>query len=99
MAAQRRVLLVRNERGSENPQVDSTVADLIRSGLSSIPAIIAAVSSLRNGAEQRRVKQELKVTNGHVQRAIQTIKSRARVRRVLGPKVQPRRAGVFREPR
>ena len=33
-----------------------------------IPAIIAAVSSLKNGFEQKRVKTELARTNGHLEK-------------------------------
>jgi hypothetical protein len=35
-----------------------------------IPATIAALSSLRNGREQTRVKKELEITNGHVKKFI-----------------------------
>ena len=36
--------------------------------IAGIPACIAAISSLRNGIEQKRVKEELKETNGHLRR-------------------------------
>ena len=34
--------------------------------IASIPAVVAAISSLLNGREGRRVKQQLEVTNGHL---------------------------------
>jgi len=36
--------------------------------IAGLPGMIAAVSSIRNGKEQTRVKDELKETNGHLRR-------------------------------
>jgi len=46
---------------------------VIQMVLGALPASVAAFSSLVNGREQRRVRAELKVTNGHVRRTLQKL--------------------------
>jgi len=46
-----------------------TWQDVALALIAALPGAIAAWSSLRNGKEQTRVKEELKETNGHLRRA------------------------------
>lgn len=43
---------------------DETIEHLSVALFASLPAIIAAISSLRNGREQKRVRKELEKVNG-----------------------------------
>jgi hypothetical protein len=49
-----------------NPHTWQDVALAFVAGL---PGLIAAWSSIRNGQEQKRVKEELKETKGHILRS------------------------------
>jgi hypothetical protein len=45
---------------------DQTIEHIVTAVLAAIPATIAAVSSIRNGVEQKRVREELAEVNGKV---------------------------------
>jgi uncharacterized membrane-anchored protein YhcB (DUF1043 family) len=45
---------------------DMQVDQIILALVAGIPGMIAAFSSMRNGKEQKRVKDELRQTNGHL---------------------------------
>ncbi len=45
---------------------DLTVEKISLALISGLPAIIAAISSVKNGLEQRRVRQELAEVNGKI---------------------------------
>jgi len=46
----------------------NTWQDVALAFIAGLPGLVAAWSSLKNGAEQRRVKKELQETNGHLRR-------------------------------
>ncbi len=45
---------------------DATLEKIVLAIVTGLPAIIAAISSLRNGVEQKRVRQELAQVNGKI---------------------------------
>ncbi len=47
---------------------DITVEHLVAAILAAVPGAIAAISSLRNGQEQKRVRTELQEVNGHLKK-------------------------------
>lgn len=49
---------------------DLTIEHLVTAILAAIPATIAAISSIKNGQEQKRVRKELQETNGKISDAI-----------------------------
>jgi len=46
----------------------NTWQDVALAFVAGLPGLIAAWSSIRNGKEQQRVKEELRETNGHLRR-------------------------------
>jgi hypothetical protein len=45
---------------------ETSLEHIITAVLVALPATIAAISSLKNGVEQKRVRKELAKTNGHL---------------------------------
>ncbi len=50
---------------------DITIEHLTAAILAAVPGAIAAISSLRNGQEQKRVREELREVNGHLKKNLE----------------------------